>query len=182
MSLNLILGPMKSGKSLEIISVTSPLIHTNRKILYVNSKTNTRDKGISSRTGISIDAISVSALNDIKDDFDVIVIDEIHMFNPSDVEIISSWLEASKDIYISGLDLDYRGKMFEIIIKLLELKPESVVFKKAVCDVCNIYMARFTQIVDKDTHEPILSGLPSIIPEDNNYDFQARCRICFIKS
>lgn len=175
----LILGPMKSGKSLELIARVAPYEFANQQVLYVQPEANVRDTGISSRLGINTKAISVTSLEDISTPFDVIGIDEANMFDPKDAEVIEKWLTQGRSVFISGLDLDYRGKMPPIILKLLELKPETIITKIAVCDICKQYRAQFTQIVHEG--EPILSGLPLITPEDGTYTYQARCRECFVK-
>lgn len=69
--------------------------------------------------------------------------------------------------------------MPSIIKKLLELKPDTVIWKVSVCDICKKYEAQFSQIVHNS--EPVLSSLPLITPEDGTYEYQARCRNCFIK-
>ena len=178
MSLTLILGPMKSGKSLELLSKVSPLEYTDKKVLYVTSTLNERDSEIRSRAGVSAKAIKLKELADIKEAFDVLAVDEIHMFPESDISVIREWLKSKKDIYLSGLDLSYTGKIFPIITKLHELKPENVILKVAVCDVCKKYTARFTQITHVNGKE-IFSGIPEVISEDSDYLYQARCFNCF---
>lgn len=178
--LTLILGPMKSGKSLELIAQMAPYEFTDLQVLYAQPKANIRDKGIRSRLGVNTEAIVVESLNEITQEFDILGIDEIHMFDKKNVAIIDRWIRQDKLIFLSGLDLDYRGKMPDVIVRLLELKPERLIQKISVCDVCRQYRAQFTQIIHHD--KPILSGLPSIVPEDGTYAYEARCRHCFIKN
>jgi thymidine kinase len=175
----LILGPMKSGKSLELIARVAPYEFANQEVLYIQPEANVRDQGITSRIGINTKAQTVKSLKDVTSPFDVIGIDEIHMFDPNEVEIIEQWLVEGKSVFISGLDLDYRARMPSMIILLLQLKPDKLIFKIAVCDICKEYRAQFTQILHKD--KPVLSGLPLISPEDGTYAYQARCRNCFVK-
>ncbi len=101
------------------------------------------------------------------------------MFNEDDVATIEKWIIEGKTVFVSGLDLDYRAKMPTIIQRLFELKPDNTIQKIAVCDVCKQYRAQFTQILHDG--EPVLSGLPTIIPEDGTYEYQARCRDCYVK-
>ena len=180
MPLTLITGPMKSGKSLELIARVAPHEYAQRRILFIRSTHNTREHDIRSRLGVNTQAVTVANLQEVGDDFDVIGIDEINMFDPSDVSYIASWLKADKHVFVSGLDLDYRGRMPEVVLRLLELQPETHIRKVAVCDVCHEYTAQFTQILDDA--KPVLDGLPLITPEDNQHEYQARCRNCFIKS
>jgi thymidine kinase len=175
----LILGPMKSGKSLELIARMAPYEFADQEVLYIQPLKNVRDKGIASRIGIDAKAATAGSLSEITASFDVIGIDEIHMFSPDDVTAVEAWIKQEKSIFISGLDLDYRGQMPAIIKNLFELKPDIIAYKIAVCDVCRQYRAQFTQILHDD--EPVLSGLPTIVPEDGTYEYQARCRDCFLK-
>jgi thymidine kinase len=170
---------MKSGKSLELIARVAPYEFANQEVLYIQPEANVRDKGIVSRIGINTTAITVKSLRDITPLFDVIGIDEIHMFNPKETPVIDSWIKEGKSVFVTGLDLDYRGKMPPIIANLLELKPDNLIFKIAVCDTCKKYDAPFTQILHNG--EPVLTGLPVIVPEDGTYEYQARCRNCFVK-
>ncbi len=179
MSFVLIYGPMKSGKSLELISKVAPYEFAKQNVIYVQPKLNVRDRGVKSRLGVIVKAISVSSLSEIKSDFDVIGIDEINMFDVSEAKIIEKWVSAGKVVFISGLDLDYRAKMPPIFQKLLELKPNQTIAKLAVCDICHEYTAQFTQIL-KDGKE-LLGGIPSVVPEDGTFEYQARCRKCFKK-
>jgi thymidine kinase len=175
----MIVGPMKSGKSLELIARTAPYEYTDKKVLYVQPEANTRDPGIRSRLGVKATALTVSSLREVDHSFDVISIDEVHMFDEVDAAIVDAWLHEGKNVITSGLDLDYRGKMLPIITRLLELKPEEQISKLAVCDACKEYRAPFTQILRNNV--PILNGLSSITVDDGSYDFQARCRDCFVK-
>ena len=177
MAFTLIIGPMKSGKSLELIARVAPYEFAAKKVVLVQPTKNVREDKIQSRTGVSAKALKVSNLEQIKDDFDVIGIDEIHMFNISDTKLIKKWLKAGKEMVVSGLDLDYRAKLIPIMTKLLELKPDLIITKQAVCDMCKQYNACYSQILYKD--EVVTKGLPSVVPEDGVYVYQARCRKCF---
>lgn len=176
----LILGPMKSGKSLELIARVAPYTFANQAVLYLQPAANVRDEGIRSRLGIDVRATRVVSLKDAATRaFDVIGIDEVHMFALKDLMIIEQWILEEKSVFVSGLDLDYRGRMPAIVKGLLELKPDQLIYKIAVCDVCRQYRAQFSQILHD--RKPVLSGLPLIIPEDGTYEYQARCRHCFVK-
>ncbi len=180
MSFVLIYGPMKSGKSLELISKVAPYEFAKQRVVYAQPKVNTRDKKVSSRLGVDVKSVSVNSLSEITEDFDVIGIDEINMFDVSESDIIEMWVKSGKAVFISGLDLDYRAKMPPIFKKLLELKPTQTIAKLAVCDVCHEYSAQFTQILESG--KELLGGISSVVPEDGTYEYQARCRNCFRKN
>ncbi len=85
MELTLILGPMKSGKSFDLISYFAPLKYTKKKYGLFQSARNVRDGQIESRNGVLLEAKKVSSFEEIlNEDYEVIGIDEIHMFEPSE--------------------------------------------------------------------------------------------------
>lgn len=178
MALTLITGPMKSGKSLELIARVAPHKYAGKKILYIQAAKHVRDEGITSRIGIATKATRVASLADAGNDFDVIGIDEAHMFSPEDVTHISRWLEDGKEIVVSGLDVSYEGTLMPSIAKLYELKPDTIINKLSVCDICHQYTGKFTQILKNET--VVTSGLPHVVPEDGTYEYQSRCRKCFV--
>lgn len=180
MAFSLIVGPMKSGKSLELIARVAPYGIANQKVVYVQPKRNVRDEGISSRVGLTATSKKVDSLTEVQDSFDVIAIDEVHMFEPADIAKVNEWVKAGKEVFASGLDLDYRGTLIPVIGKLLELKPDHIIAKQSVCDVCRSYSAIYTQLLEGE--KPILKGLPPVVPEDGSLVYQARCRNCFIQA
>jgi len=178
MAYTLILGPMKSGKSLELIARVAPYQFANKKVVFVQPIKNVRDGTVSSRAGVGAKSIKVKSLSEVSSHFDVIGIDEVHMFDESDYKIVRRWVKDGKELVVSGLDLDYRTKMIPIIVRLLELKPDKIINKQAVCDICKKYNAIYGQILKNG--EPILEGLPAVVPEDGTYEYEVRCRSCHI--
>ena len=180
MELTLILGPMKSGKSFELINHFMSLEKKNISFRLYQSLKNVRDEKIWSRNGIGINAEKIDSLSEIKkDNVEVVGIDEVHMFPAEDAKVIKALLERGIKIIIAGLDTDYQGKMFSIVRKLLDLKPGRVKYKKAICEICGKAEAIYTQIFrDK---EFILDGLPPVVPDDGIYIYKPVCKNCFKK-
>lgn len=179
MPLTLILGPMKSGKSLELIARIAPYEFAEKKVLFVQPAKNVRDEGVVSRSGLTAKSLKVGTLHDVKTDADVIGIDEAFMFDPAEMIVIDQWSAAGKEVIVSSLDLDYSGSLIEAVRQLLQQKPETIIYKKAVCDECKNYDAVYTQILHEGS--AITGGLPSVVPEDGTYVYQTRCRTCFVK-
>ena len=177
-----ILGPMKSGKSFETINRFMPLKYTNISFELFQPQKNIRDEQIQSRNGNSIQAEKISCLAELlAKDLDIIGIDEIHMFEENEAQIIDALLKTkSTKLILSGLDTDYTGKMFPIIRRILELGPDKIIYKRAVCENCKKLEAIYTQIFDKN-NRPILDNLPSVIPDDGSYIYKPVCRNCFIR-
>ena len=180
MALTLIIGPMKSGKSLELIARLSPYEYTANKIILFQPQQNVRDVSVVSRSGLKKDSIKVHSLAEVVDTpEDVIGIDEVNMFEVSDAKVIEQWLLAGKELIISGLDLDYKREIMPIIAELYKLKPEIVIDRVAVCELCKRYNARFTQVLENN--KVVRGGLPSLLPEDGSYHYRPVCRDCYDK-
>lgn len=178
MNLTLILGPMKSGKSYELISFFAPLEYTKLKFGLYQSVRNVRDSFVASRNGVQLAAKKIASLHEIlADDVEVVGIDEIHMFPASDIGAIEKLLKKGVRVIISGLDTDYQGKLFNTVANLMELVPQEIKYKRAVCEVCQAPQAIYTQILKGE--EPITSGLPPVVPDDGTYRYIAACRDCF---
>lgn len=180
MDLSLIFGPMKSGKSYELISFFAPLSYTNLKFRLYQSARNVRDAFIASRNGPKLEAKKIASLKEIlEDDVEVVGIDEIHMFQAADVSVIEELLKKKIRVVISGLDTDYQGKLFDTVARLLELAPKEIKYRRAVCDVCKAPDAIYTQIFKGS--EPVTAGLPPVVPDDGTYNYLSVCRGCFVK-
>lgn len=181
MGLKMILGPMKSGKSFDMISCFMPLQYSNISFEIYQPQKNVRDKALCSRNGIELKAKKIATLSEVsKNDFSIIGIDEIHMFDSTDVFVLEKMLKRNNlQIIIAGLDLDYRGELFPIVKNLFEIGPDKVVYKKAVCENCKQFSAKYTQILTQEG--PILDSLPSVVPDDGTYIYKSLCRKCFVK-
>ena len=170
---------MKSGKSFDLISYFAPLRYTDIPHILYQSSRNVRDEHISSRNGVVIEAKKVSTLSEaLEKNYTVVGIDELHMFDPKDVAVVSELLNRGVKVIAAGLDLDYRGKMFEIVKGLLELGPKKVRYKRAVCELCRQPAAVCSQVFNKGV--PITEGMPPVIPDDGTFTYQPVCRKCFV--
>lgn len=181
MDLTLILGPMKSGKSFDLISYFAPLQYTDIPHVLYQSSRNVRDEHISSRNGVIIKAKKVDSLSEaLEKNFSVVGIDELHMFDPKDAAVVAELLNRGVKIVAAGLDLDYRGKMFDVVKGLLELGPKEVKYKRAVCELCRQPSAVYSQVFSKGL--PLTAGMPSVIPDDGTFTYQPVCRHCFVSA
>lgn len=178
-SFTLVLGPMKSGKSLELISLLSPLEHTNVRHAVYQSTRHERDASVVSRVGGVLATAKVRELSSALDEpVDVVGIDEVHMFAAADVRVVAELLDRGTDVVAAGLDLDHRGRLFAPVQGLLELAPDRVVHRRAVCDVCREFSATHTQVLHHG--EPYLADVIGALPDDGTFGYEARCRRCFV--
>ena len=178
MKLILILGPMKSGQSLELISYFAPLKYSKTSFALFHPQKNVRDEMVWSRNGLALEAKKIESLKDLaKETAEVIGIDEIHMFDPAGIAVIDKMLKEGKKFVISGLDLDHQKRLMPIVHRLLELGPDEIRYKRAVCEKCQSYEAVFTQIFQNG--EPIPKTMPASIPDDGTYEYVPVCRTCY---
>jgi thymidine kinase len=180
MDLTLIIGPMKSGKSYDLISFFAPLRYTDIPFSLYQSARNVRDEQIKSRNGALLAAEKVFSLSyPLPKEANIVGVDEIHMFSIEDVEVLKKMLVSGVRVVVSGLDLDYRGEMFDTIRAIFELGPKEVRYRRAVCEKCRSPKAVYTQVFREG--EPVVSGLPSVIPDDGTYAYKPACHDCFVK-
>lgn len=181
MDLTLILGPMKSGKSYDLISFFAPLQYTDIPFTLYQSSRHVRDEQIQSRNGVGLKAERILSLNEVLPTSSRIIgIDEIHMFHPEEIGCIEQLLDDGIKVIVSGLDLDYQGKMFETTYRLLELGPKEVRYRRAVCERCKNPEAIYSQVLQNSI--PLTEGMPPVIPDDGTFSYQATCRKCFVRN
>ena len=148
MSLEIIIGPMFSGKTTELIRRLNTFASIGKKCLYVNcSLDNREEKDFSTHNpdlnSISkIDSIKVFFINnhftDKVKNYDVIGIDESQLFGVNLSTNTINYLvdELDKKIIISGLNSDFRRNKFG---KILDLIPvcDSIVKLYPYCKTCS---------------------------------------------
>ena len=180
MGLKLILGPMKSGKSFELISHFAHLKYTNIPYALYQSSKHVRDKGVKSRNGAILEAQLVENISGaLEKDYKIVGVEEVHMFDESAAEVVKKLLAGGTNVIACGLDMDYKGELFPIVRRLLELGPKEIVYKRAVCEICKDPNAVYTQVLFKG--KPVTGGLPPVLPEDGTYEYKAVCRKCFVR-
>jgi thymidine kinase len=146
--IEIIIGPMFSGKSTELLRRTSRLEAIGKNVLYINHIYDTRtDDYIQTHSNTKKFAKKLLNLYDINDDelnsADVLAIDEAQFFT----DLYSYVLYAeqkNKHIIIAGLDGDYNRKPFGDILQCIPL-----------CD--NVVKLTAMDMIDKDGTEAIFS-------------------------
>ena len=175
MDLTLVLGPMKSGKSLELVSQMSPLAYSNVTHRVYQSDRHMRDDQVTSRIGGSLQTIKTHSLLPLLDDehVEVVGVDEIHMFDVTDITALAGLLERGTRVVATGIDLDHRGELFAPVRALFELGPQTVLHRRAVCDQCRQFNAVYTQVLAGG--EPFTEQLaPSTpLPDDGTFPYEA---------
>lgn len=138
-------GSMFSGKTTSLWRELYRMNIANYKVVAFKPSIDDRDgdKQIVTHDNLSLDAIKVADLNDIlsyaKDnEIDAIGIDELQFFpnDPSEVvEIFNKLMAMNITIVVSGLDMDYKTRPFEIIKEIMPLADE-LIKHHAICSSC----------------------------------------------
>tara|TARA_B100000902_G_C27292205_1_gene907801 strand:- start:1778 stop:2356 length:579 start_codon:yes stop_codon:yes gene_type:complete len=179
--LELILGPMWSGKTTELIKIYNKFKYCNINVLAINYLHDTRygNNTISTHDKNDIPCLMIKNLkevSDIKNDIltqifteaQVILINEGQFFKDINEWVNISVNKYNKHIYICGLDGDYNRTCFD---KFLELIPNCDKVKKysAICSECKQRPAIFThRIINNDNQELI-----------GNDIYKPMCRKCY---
>lgn len=180
-SFELITGPMSCGKTEELLRRVRRGIIAKKKVKVISPDIDTREHGdyIESRTGLWLDAIKVKQsaqiLGLVKDDDDIVAIDELQFFDENIVRVVHKLMNSGKKVIGTGLDLDFKAEPFGYMPELMCLATR-VDKLSAVCMKCGCEEATRTQrLVDG---KPVDKNSPLImIGGDETYE--ARCIKCY---
>ena len=118
--LELILGPMYSGKTTALLSRSSG------NTLIVNHESDTRVQGVGTHDGVEAHALKCKVLPRLQG-YDTYLIDEAQFFESLDgVESLAP------NVVVAGLSGDYMRRPFGKILDLIP-KADKVTFLKATC-------------------------------------------------
>ena len=138
--IHLIMGPMFSGKTTELLRIYNRFRIANKLCILVKYKNDNRydnDNKVVTHNNKCNDAqFACTHLSDIFRnkkliEADIICIDEIQFFPDADI-ICDMWANNGKTVVVSGLNGDYKREPFEIISKLIP-KSENITLLNAVC-------------------------------------------------
>lgn len=177
--LEIILGPMKSGKTSKLIEIYRQYKFCNLNVCVINHSIDTRYSinDVVSHDGIKIPSLICENIKDVignvnVDKIDVILINEAQFF--SDLyECVIELLNKKKIIYLSGLDGDYLKCKIGSILDLIP-HADNVIKMQSLCGICKngtkaIFSKRTT-----DEKEQIVIGVDNYVPVCRNcYDIGA---------
>jgi thymidine kinase len=153
--LELIIGPMFSGKTSRLVNIYNQYIFCNIPICVINHTIDSRyhDEMLSTHDKIMIPCIRVNKLLDIMNKTElinsqVVIINEGQFFHDL-YEIVFNLLEQNKQIYICGLDGDFKRNKFGQILDLIPL-CDKVTKLTSLCSQCKngtpaIFSMRITE-------------------------------------
>lgn len=180
--IEVICGPMFSGKSEELLRRVGLLKFAEVKYLLFSPATDTRSgpKKARSRDGRVIEAITVNNARDIinkvnecPDYIQVIAIDEAQFFDDELPEVCNYLANNEYIVVVAGLDMDSWGRPFTSMMKLL-VYAEKVTKLKAICTNCGATASYTGHINPRPMDEKIFVGDKS--------EYAALCRHCHNQS
>jgi thymidine kinase len=179
--LEIICGPMFSGKSEELIRRLRRAIIAKQRVMTFKHALDNRFSFdcVASHAGDKLDAQAIDTPERIlefvkKGGADVIGIDEVQFFPNSIIYVIDELIHSGKRVIAAGLDLDFRGIPFGPMPTLLTI-ADDVMKLKAICSVCGKDAAFSQRLIDGKPakyNDPII-----LIGAQESY--QARCRACY---
>lgn len=181
-SLEVICGPMFSGKSEELIRRLRRAEVAKQKVITFKHIWDDRHdtEKVRSHNGTTLDAYASGSVNFIcllalEPDIAVVGIDEVQFYTANEIiPAICTLVDAGKKVIVAGLNLDFRSMPFDSIPTLLAI-ADSVTKLSAICTKCN-----------EDAHfsQRLVNGKPAkfddpIIQIGAEESYQARCRNCY---
>ncbi|MBU3200087.1 thymidine kinase [Clostridium estertheticum] len=176
-----IIGPMYSGKSEELIRRIRRTKIAKQKVQVFKPEIDNRysKDDVVSHCGEKEEAVRVKSSLQILDlldaDTQVIAIDEVQFFDKGIIDIITSLADNNKRVICAGLDMDFRGEPFGPIPALLAI-AEFVDKIQAICVVCGNPATRTQRLINgkpaKYEDKIVLIGATE--------SYEARCRKCHI--
>ena len=166
--LELIIGPMFSGKTSRLVDIYKQCQFCNIPVSVVNHSIDTRyhDTMLSTHDKVMIPCIKAKCITDILDTLvtsQVIIINEGQFFDDLYTTVVSL-LSQGKKIYVGGLDGDFERKKFGHILDLIPI-CDKVTKLTSLCSICKdgksgIFSKRLTleteqTIVGSDIYIPV---------------------------
>lgn len=168
-----ICGPMKSGKTEQIIRLIQRLeFQKNLSYELYKPAADTRSEDLYSRDKRRVACKTFNESSELLAvSSDLVIIDEIHLADKEIVSVINELCRLQKHVLVLGLDLDRNTKVFGHMGSLLA-HADYVKKISAFCDVCG-KPSRYSEYLGKeDSQNQILLG---------DKEYRAVCRDCYKK-
>ena len=172
--IEVVVGSMFSGKSEELIRRLRRAQIARQRVQIFKPAVDTRYAAdhIVSHSELRIPseaaATAVDLLSQVKNDTEVVGIDEGQFFDAGIVQVVNALADRGLRVIVAGLDQDYQGKPFEPMPQLLAV-AEYVDKTLAICMRCGAPANRSQRLVAA-TDRVVVGG---------SAHYEARCRRCF---
>ncbi|TET33389.1 thymidine kinase [Candidatus Dependentiae bacterium] len=179
-SLELICGPMFSGKTEELIRRLRRAQIAKQKVAIFKHAIDNRYniECVTSHNGVKLNAHAIDnsifiAEQTEQNNYKVVGIDEVQFFSNDIITTICDLIDNGTRVIAAGFDLDFRGVPFGPMPTLLAI-ADKVTKLQAICTSCGdeaMYTQRFTNNKPAKYNEPLI-----LIGAEESYT--ARCRDC----
>ncbi len=176
--LELIVGPMFSGKSEELIRRVTRAFIAKQEVQVFKPSLDTRysTTSVASHNGRTLEAIAVTDAEEMKAQLEsqtqVVAIDEGQFLGAELVTLALDLADEGKRVMIAGLDLDFRGEPFGVMPQLLA-RAESVEKLTAICE-CGRAATRTQRLIGG--HPAHFDDPVILVGAAERYE--PRCRAC----
>ena len=185
MTLEVIIGPMFSGKTSELIRLVEREVYAKRKgaIFKIAFDKRYSAKEVVTHNGLRYDAYTVASsregLEKIKelaetDALDAIGVDEVNFF-PEELVGMLDALADTKKVIACGLNLNFRAEPFKTTMELAA-RADRVRYLSAVCVVCGQEATRTQRLIGG---RPAPKDSPTIVVGGKEM-YEPRCRNCYV--
>lgn len=187
--IEVITGPMFSGKSEELIRRVRRYRYAKKKIIVMKPMIDDRysKSEVVSHNNNKIEAICIQTAEDIlnnePDELGVVAIDEIQFIQDSILEdgtklsvvdVLEKLADNGHIVIVSGLDQTFQGEPFGFMGELLA-KADYVTKLSAVCVKCGAPATKSQRLIDG---KPAKYNDPVVLVGSHE-TYEARCRKCF---
>ncbi len=172
--IEVICGPMFSGKTEELIRRLKRAVIARRKVQVFKPRIDTRyhpEHVVSHSQQRMVSTVVAKAqeiLEKLSPDVDVVGVDEVQFLGADVVPVIRHLADRGLRVVVAGLDQDYRGAPFDPMPQLLA-EAEYITKELAICVVCGAPAGRSQRIVAAE--ERVMVGAQN--------EYEPRCRRCF---
>jgi thymidine kinase len=173
-SLEVICGPMFSGKTEELIRRIKRAVIAKRKVQLFKPRIDVRydAEAVVSHSAQKLRSTVIDKAGEILEkllpDTQVVGIDEVQFLGPEVVQVCETLANSGRRVIVAGLDLDFRGVPFDPMPTLLAV-AESITKEAAICVVCGEPAARSQRTIAAE--DRVLVGASG--------QYEPRCRRCF---
>lgn len=177
--IEVIAGPMFSGKSEELIRRVKRALIARQRVLVFKPRLDDRYHGayVVSHDGERVEAIPVESAQEMEAHLDplpqVVAVDEVQFLDRGLIPLVERLAQGGVRVILAGLDLDFRGEPFGLVPELLA-RAEFVEKLTAICQRCGAPATRTQRLVDgkpaRYTDPVILVGAKE--------RYEPRCRAC----
>ncbi|MFC4452762.1 thymidine kinase [Deinococcus sonorensis] len=177
--LEVVVGPMFSGKSEELIRRLNRSIIARQQVAVFKPAIDDRYHAahVASHSGQLTPALAVGNTAQVRQHLDaglpdVVGFDEAQFFDAGLVPLALELADQGVRVVLAGLDLDFRGEPFGVMPELLS-RAESVEKLTAICMVCGAPATRTQRLIGgQPAHydDPVL-----LVGASERYE--ARCRV-----